>query len=52
LPAQQDDEQRAEQRQEGDGGEDRPAIAHGLSPPPAKMNQVIKRATPISMTKA
>jgi hypothetical protein len=37
LPAEEPDQKRAEQRQEGDGGEDRPAIAHGLSPPLAKM---------------
>ena len=43
------DEQRADQRQEGDDGEDGPA-RHQRTP--ANMNQVISAAAPISMAKA
>ena len=37
VPAQGDDQQRAKERQEGDGGEDGPGEAHFGRPPPAKM---------------
>ena len=50
VAAQHQDEQRADQRQEGGDGEDRPA-RHQCAPP-ANMNQVISAATPISMAKA
>ncbi len=49
IVAQEGDEQRAGERQEGDDGEDRPA-RHQCGP--ANMNQVISAATPISMAKA
>jgi hypothetical protein len=44
------DQQRADQRQEGDDGEDGPSPSSLASPP--NMNQVIKAATPISIAKA
>ena len=49
VVAQEGDEQRAGDRQEGDDGKDRPA-RHQCTP--ANMNQVTKAATPISMAKA
>ena len=49
VVAQEGDEQRAGERQEGDDGEDRPA-RHPCAP--ANMNQVMNAATPISMAKA
>ena len=50
IVAQEGDEERAGDRQEGDDGEDRPA-GHQCGPP-ANMNQVTNAATPISMAKA
>ena len=50
VAAHQHDEQRADERQEGGDGEDRPA--HHQPTPPANMNQVMSAATPISMAKA
>ena len=47
---QQIDQQRADQRQEGDDGKDGPGRHHW--PPTPNMNQVIRPATPISIAKA
>ena len=50
VAADDQDQQRADQRQEGDDGEDRP-VAH-REPHAANISQVISAATPISMAKA
>ena len=51
IVAQESNEHRARDRQEGDDGEDRPA-RHQWIPLANNMNQVTKAATPISMAKA
>ena len=51
LAAHEQDQERADQRQEGDGGEDRP-VDQSRAALPAKMIQVTSAATPISMAKA
>ena len=49
VAADEQDERRADQRQEGDDGEDRPVV---ISAAPANIIQVTRAATPISMAKA